>query len=113
MCELTACKAPPHKQLCASYHVQCVPVLGNGPYTTVVKAFHRQENVIYALKIFSGEKLRKVMNMARTSGALLPSMPDSVMEAHLTRELEILQGLQHPRVCALKEAFIDEHSVST
>ena len=84
-------------------------VLGRGAYATVVKALHRNEGKWYAIKLFSGDRLRELLTSATFRGA------EERMKAtakHLRREVQALRGLSHPYVCELKEAFFEGYSVS-
>lgn len=103
-----ACKQRPREGLYESYDVHCV--IGKGAYGTVVKALHRRENKWYAVKMFSGDRLRELLS-ATISGGSARRMDATA--AHLKQEVQILQGLRNPYVCELKEAFFEGYSVST
>ncbi|RDX51406.1 kinase-like protein [Lentinus brumalis] len=102
-----ACKQRPREGLYESYDVHCV--IGKGAYGTVVKALHRRENKWYAVKMFSGDRLRELLS-ATISGGSARRMDATA--AHLKQEVQILQGLRNPYVCELKEAFFEGYSVS-
>ncbi|KAI0701142.1 Pkinase-domain-containing protein [Cerioporus squamosus] len=102
-----ACKERPREGLYESYDVHCV--LGRGAYATVVKALHRRENKWYAVKMFSGDRLRELLSVTMSGGS---ERRMAATAAHLRREVRILQGLHHPYVCKLKEAFFEGYSVS-
>lgn len=102
-----ACKERPREGLYQSYDVHCV--LGKGAYATVVKALHRRENKWYAIKMFSGDRLRELLSLTASRGS---ARQMAATAAHLRREVRILQGLHHPYVCELKEAFFEGYSVS-
>lgn len=106
------CKRSPGESVRDSYDVECMPVLGEGAFATVLKALHRRENKWYAVKTFSGDTLSYLLEGHGARGEVARSMECSIA-AHLRREVEILQGLRHRNVCPLKEAFLDEYSVST
>ncbi|KAI0794699.1 kinase-like domain-containing protein [Fomes fomentarius] len=84
-------------------------VLGKGGYATVVKALHKAEAKWYAVKMFSGDRLRELLSSASIHGT------DERMSRtadHLKREVYVLQRMKHDYICQLKEAFFEEYSVS-
>ena len=87
------------------YDVQFV--LGRGAYATVVKALHRKEGTWYAVKMFSGDKLRRILDNTVSRGH-----DRGETTSHLQKEVQILERLEHPNICKLKEAFYEGFSVS-
>ena len=83
-------------------------VLGRGAYATVVKAFHKKECKMYAVKMFSADKLRQILENTASRGH-----DRSSTTSHLQKEVQILEKMKHPNICKLKEAFYEGYSVST
>ena len=82
------------------YDVHCA--LGEGAFATVVKAIHRREIRWYAVKRFRAEKLRQI----KDEGG------DTPTTNHFQKEIQVLQRLEHPSICKLKEAFYEGDSIS-
>ena len=59
--------------------------------------------------MFSGDRLRELLSLTASRGS---ARQMAATAAHLRREVRILQGLHHPYVCELKEAFFEGYSVS-
>ncbi|KAI0355788.1 kinase-like protein [Trametes cingulata] len=78
-------------------------VLGSGAFGTVVKALHREDGNWYAVKMIDSKKLRADWSQAIAQGAQLDD---------ITREISILQRLEHRNVCQLKEFFVEGNSLS-
>ncbi|KAI0369625.1 kinase-like protein [Pilatotrama ljubarskyi] len=77
--------------------------LGSGAFATVVKALHREDGNWYAVKMIDPKKLRADWIQAIAEGAPLDD---------ITREISILQRLEHRNVCRLKEFFVEGNSLS-
>ncbi|THH00325.1 hypothetical protein EW145_g7096, partial [Phellinidium pouzarii] len=71
--------------------------LGRGSFATVMRAVHRETGRSYAIKMVHRNKFRS-------------ASPDSIKM--FLREVAILEQLQHPNICALKETFEDESSIN-
>ena len=100
----------PSEGLYRHYDVQ--HVLGRGAYATVVKAMHRMEGKWYAVKMFSGDRLREMLCSSRERDVNVERRMEDTRR-HLRQEVRILQSLKHPYICRLKEAFYEAYSVST
>lgn len=74
--------------------------LGKGSYATVMKAMHRDSAKWYAVKVMQRNRLRTVTGNTAAG------------ENGFAREINILETLQHPNICQLKEVFYEEHTVS-
>ncbi|KAF7979844.1 hypothetical protein HWV62_40589 [Athelia sp. TMB] len=75
--------------------------LGKGSFASVYKAMHRQTGKWYAVKIIQADKIKK-NTQNQTPGA------DPRKATAFAREISILEQLQHPNICQLKEAFMDD-----
>ncbi|KAH9939108.1 kinase-like domain-containing protein, partial [Epithele typhae] len=82
-------------------------VLGKGAYATVVRALHRRERVWYAIKMFPGDRLRQALDTSMSRG-----IGESTTTKSLMKEVTILQMMNHPNICGLKEAFYEGDSIS-
>lgn len=105
-----AAKERPSEGLYRFYDVQ--HVLGKGAYATVVKALHRMEGNWYAIKMFSGDRLRELLSVGNVSSRRAEKRMRSTAQ-HLQHEVAILNTLEHRYICQLKEAFFEGYSVST
>ena len=81
-------------------HYQIHEALGSGTFATVSKAIHRATGRWYAVKTMERRRLK--------SNADVNASPD----AAFSREISILQELDHPRICKLKEVFYEAHTIS-
>ncbi|EPQ57134.1 Pkinase-domain-containing protein, partial [Gloeophyllum trabeum ATCC 11539] len=72
--------------------------LGKGTFASVYKAIHKETGQWYAVKIIDLSKVRKPTE-ADANGK--PKSKTSTFG----REIMILESLQHPNICQLKEAF--------
>ncbi|KAH9859148.1 kinase-like protein [Lenzites betulinus] len=77
--------------------------LGKGSFATVVKALRRDDGKWYALKVIDLKRLRKEYNHVVAE----PSEVETI-----SKEISILQRLQHPNICELKDFFLDGSSLS-
>lgn len=83
----TATGLPPTHGVYASYDF--ANPLGTGSFGTVMRAVHRATETWYAIK------------MIRPKGTLKHTK-------QFMREIDIMERLQHPNICQLKEWFIDD-----
>ncbi|KAI0820069.1 kinase-like domain-containing protein [Trametes gibbosa] len=77
--------------------------LGKGSFATVVKALRRDDGKWYALKVIDLKRLRKEYDHV---------MSGTVEVETISKEIGILQRLQHPNICELKDFFLDGSSLS-
>ncbi|KAI0630059.1 kinase-like domain-containing protein [Trametes polyzona] len=84
-------------------HYDIDKALGKGTFATVFKALRRNEGKFYAVKVIELKKLRNDWTNAGTKGVKLED---------IDKEIRILQRLQHPNVCELKEFFLDDNALS-
>ena len=100
----TAC-GPPSRGLHKFYDLQ--HELGKGSFATVMKALHKEEGKWYAIKMINASKLRRGMSAATVRG-----LQDDDKASNFAREINILEKLQHPNVCQLKEVFYEKYNIS-
>ncbi|KAI0762162.1 Pkinase-domain-containing protein [Trametes elegans] len=81
--------------------------LGKGSFATVMKAMHKQDGNYYAVKMIQANKLRKGLSNASLNGAQTNDKTSS-----FAREINILERLQHPNICQLKEVFFEAYSIN-
>lgn len=81
-------------------HYQMHQELGKGSFATVLKAMHREDGEWFAVKVMQRNRLRSPVGNS-TAGS--PSF---------AREISILEELQHPNICQLKEVFYEDHTVN-
>ncbi|KAH9838995.1 Pkinase-domain-containing protein [Rhodofomes roseus] len=81
-------------------YYQLHETLGTGSFATVTKAIHRETGVWYAVKTMERKRLRTASNAQAHN------------DAAFSREINILEDLQHPRICGLKEVFYEEHTIN-
>ncbi|KZT65380.1 kinase-like protein [Daedalea quercina L-15889] len=74
--------------------------LGTGSFATVTRAMHRETGDWYAVKTMERRRLRTASDTGATN------------DATFSREIKILEELQHPRICQLKEVFYEEHTIN-
>lgn len=91
---------PPTTGLYAHYDISSE--LGKGSFATVMKAFCRAEGKWYAVKII--QESRHV----RSAGEA--QQPPTTRSTAFAREISIMEGLNHPNVCKLKEVFYQENN---
>jgi ser/thr/tyr protein kinase RAD53 len=77
--------------------------LGKGSFATVVKAINRMDHQWYAVKMIQNANKMKRRHVPAGNGA--NPLPDGHLE--LSREIKILEGLNHRNICKLKEVFFD------
>ncbi|OCH87633.1 Pkinase-domain-containing protein [Obba rivulosa] len=68
--------------------------LGKGSFATVMRAMHRPTGQWYALKVIQRSRLRSGDSQS------------------FSREISILERLQHPNICQFKEAIMEEHTIN-
>ncbi|KAI0762166.1 kinase-like domain-containing protein [Trametes elegans] len=95
--------SPPTHGLYKSYNMR--RELGRGTFATVVKALHRAEGKFYAVKVIEASMLR-----GDWSRAILGHAPERLDE--ISREIAILQRLEHRNICALKEFFLEGYTLN-
>ncbi|PCH35867.1 Pkinase-domain-containing protein [Wolfiporia cocos MD-104 SS10] len=73
--------------------------LGKGSFAVVMKAIHRETGHWYAVKVMQRNRLRHV--------------DDGTTENQkFDREISILQRLDHPNICQLKDVFHEPHTIN-
>ncbi|KAH9859143.1 Pkinase-domain-containing protein [Lenzites betulinus] len=83
------------------------PTLGKGSFATVMKALHKEEGKWYAVKMIQANKLRKGLSNASLNG-----VQEGDGSNNFAREINILERLQHPNICQLKEVFFERYSIN-
>ncbi len=103
---------PPSRGLYKYYDLQ--HELGKGSFATVMKALHREEGKWYAVKMIQANKLRRGLSSATINGNGNGKGAKSNDKAsNFAREINILERLQHPNICQLKEVFFESYNIST
>ncbi|KZT04293.1 Pkinase-domain-containing protein [Laetiporus sulphureus 93-53] len=74
--------------------------LGRGCFATVWKAIHRPTGAWYAIKTMQRKQLRQ--NSVLNAGD----------DAKYDREISILESLDHPNICKMKEVFFEEYTIN-
>ena len=75
--------------------------LGKGSFASVYKAIHRATGQWYAVKMIQVDKIKK------------SAMKRDVEKAStFAREISILEKLNHPNICQLKETFFQDDNMS-
>jgi len=85
--------------------------LGRGTFATVMKAMSRTTGEWWAVKIIHTQKLRASNNNNNNNdnpGGENNNRKDSAHLAGLAREVSILEQLNHPNICRLRETFVPE-----
>ncbi|KAH9892439.1 kinase-like domain-containing protein [Cubamyces lactineus] len=96
---------PPSRGLYRYYDL--LHELGKGSFATVMKALHKEEGKWYAVKMIQANKLRKGL-----SNATLNGVQTNDKSNNFAREINILERLQHPNICQLKEVFFESYSIN-
>ncbi|CCL98200.1 uncharacterized protein FIBRA_00194 [Fibroporia radiculosa] len=73
--------------------------LGKGSFATVMKAMHRESGQWYAVKVLQYNKLRSVQERGNAQNAVM-------------REINILEKLEHPNICHMKEVFFEPNTIN-
>ena len=92
---------PPTKGLYKHYAL--LEELGKGSFATVMKAMCKSDGRYYAVKIIQSNKLRAPDHVG----------PSRISPANaFAREISILEQLQHPNICHMKEVFFESANIS-
>ena len=78
--------------------------LGKGSFATVMKAISRTTGQWFAVKMIHKDKIQRANENNGSNNS-----PTS----NLSREISILEKLQHPNICSLKEVFYQDGDIST
>jgi serine/threonine/tyrosine protein kinase RAD53 len=78
--------------------------LGKGSFATVMKAISRSTGQWFAIKMIQESKVRRVTATDNKSNT-------DKEETAFMREIAILESLDHPNICKLKEVFRDQGSI--
>jgi hypothetical protein len=87
-------------------HYDMAHELGRGTFATVMKAMARDTGEWWAVKIIHAQKLRG--NNNNEHGGEQNNQSNSNQLANLAREVGILETLNHPNICRLRETFVPE-----
>jgi serine/threonine/tyrosine protein kinase RAD53 len=79
--------------------------LGKGSFATVMKAVSRETGMWYAVKIIQDNKMKIAANDPGTNNL------NAVRSTAFAREISILETLQHPNICQLKETFVSDTNI--
>ena len=90
--------------------------LGRGTFATVMKAMSRTTGEWWAVKIIHTQKLRASNNNSNNNNDNNGgggennnnNRKDSAHYAGLAREVSILEQLDHPNICRLRETFVPD-----
>ena len=82
--------------------------LGRGTFTTVMKAMSRTTGEWWAVKIIHSRKLRASNNSSKDGKDNNNNSKDSDYFSSLAKEVSILEELNHPNICRLRETFIPD-----
>ncbi|KIP06125.1 hypothetical protein PHLGIDRAFT_107386 [Phlebiopsis gigantea 11061_1 CR5-6] len=96
---------PPNEGLYANYDV--TEELGKGSFATVMKAMSKANGHWYAVKMIHNKHLKRSATTLDANGRRITVDPS----AALHKEVQILQRLQHPNICQLKEVFYEENYI--
>ncbi|KAI0630061.1 kinase-like domain-containing protein [Trametes polyzona] len=96
---------PPSRGLYRYYDL--LHELGKGSFATVMKALHKEEGKWYAVKMIQANKLRRGLSHASLNGE-----QSEDKSSNFAREINILERLQHPNICQLKEVFFESYSIN-
>lgn len=95
----------PMRGLLAVYDVHhCI---GQGGFATVVKALHRKEGTWHAVKRIPARSLWRGWGNPSFTGSLSDASYD------FSREIVVMERLQHENICQMREVFFDEFGLST
>lgn len=84
-------------------HYDMAHELGRGTFATVMKAISRDTGDWWAVKIIHSQKLRGANTAANNNND-----NNTVHIQNLGREISILEKLNHPNICRLRETFVPE-----
>ncbi|KAH7888959.1 kinase-like domain-containing protein [Phlebopus sp. FC_14] len=96
---------PPKKGVHAFYDIS--HELGKGSFATVMKAISRATGQWFAIKMIQESKIRRQPDNKTKDG----EKDEKEKETSLVREISILEGLDHPNICKLKEVFRDGDNI--
>jgi serine/threonine/tyrosine protein kinase RAD53 len=82
--------------------------LGRGTFATVMRAMSRTTGEWFAVKIIHSQKLRGANANANNDNNNNPVRNNTGQMQSLAREIGILETLNHPNICSLRETFIPE-----
>ncbi|KAK7677517.1 hypothetical protein QCA50_019523 [Cerrena zonata] len=88
-------------------HYTIIHELGKGAFATVMKGLSKESGTFYAIKMIQSNKLRAAL----THGSSMSHDGPQPTE-QFAREISILERLQHPNICQLKEVFFEEANIS-
>ena len=97
---------PPSEGLYAHYDV--TEELGKGSFATVMKAMSKANGHWYAVKMIHNKNLKRSVTKHTNANGERITVDAS---AALHKEVQILQRLQHPNICQLKEVFYEENYI--
>jgi len=83
-------------------HYDMAHELGKGSFATVMKAMARETGEWWAVKIIHGNKVRGGNNNQNQNGGGNQHLQS------FAREIGILETLDHPNICRLRETFVPE-----
>jgi serine/threonine/tyrosine protein kinase RAD53 len=90
-------------------HYDMANELGRGTFATVMKAMSRTTSEWWAVKIIHSQKLRGAnANNNDNNNNNNAARHNSGHLQNLGREISILEKLNHPNICRLKETFVPE-----
>ena len=87
-------------------HYELTEELGKGTFATVMKAMNKSNGLWYACKMIHLRSLKGSITTGSLTGDYLGS------ESPILKEVRILESLQHPNICQLKEVFYEPQYLS-
>ncbi|KAF8265517.1 kinase-like domain-containing protein [Lactarius quietus] len=91
----------PHDLTGIHAHYDMAHELGKGSFATVMKAMARETGEWWAVKIIHGNRVRGGNNTNQNGGG------NQYLQS-FAREISILETLDHPNICRLRETFVPE-----
>ena len=88
-------------------HYDMAHELGRGTFATVMKAMSRTTSDWWAVKIIHSQKIRGA-NANNNDNNNAAARQNSGHLQNLGREISILEKLNHPNICRLRETFVPE-----
>lgn len=100
-------------------HYDMAHELGRGTFATVMKAMSRESGEWFAVKIIHGNKVRPTPTTTTAAAAAAGNGNDGSSSSHSNnnhkhqlqafgREISILETLDHPNICRLRETFVPD-----